>query len=68
MREIPREAESTAMGFFQAVYAIGMTAFPMLTGAVAGSLGNISAYGVLAALAAAAGIAAWLYFTRQKRI
>ena len=64
--EIPREAESTAMGFFQAVYAIGMTAFPTLTGALADSLGVTAAYGALAALAVAAGVAALVWYGRER--
>lgn len=68
LKEIPREAESTAMGFFQAVYAIGMTTFPTLTGALAGSISPMAAYAVLAALSMAAGAAAavW-FFGRRKR-
>ena len=35
MSEIPLEKKSTAMGCFQAIYAIGMTLFPAISGALA---------------------------------
>lgn len=34
LQSIPQEKRSTAMGFFQAVYAIGMTTFPMISGSI----------------------------------
>lgn len=37
MSEIPLEKKSTAMGCYQALYAIGMTLFPAISGAIAGS-------------------------------
>lgn len=47
MTEVPAEKKSTAMGFYQAVYAIGMTVFPMMTGNVSGSAGLPAAYCIL---------------------
>jgi len=35
MSEIPREKKSTAMGCYQAIYAIGMTLFPAISGVFA---------------------------------
>jgi predicted MFS family arabinose efflux permease len=32
MTEVPKDKKSTAMGFFQAIYAIGMTVFPSVSG------------------------------------
>ena len=32
MKNIPLDKKSTSMGFFQAIYALGMTTFPILTG------------------------------------
>jgi len=37
MSEIPLEKKSTAMGCYQAIYAIGMTLFPAISGALAGT-------------------------------
>lgn len=51
MEEVPGEKKSTAMGFYQAVYAIGMTVFPVITGNVSGSAGLPAAYGLLGAAA-----------------
>lgn len=60
MAEVPPHQKSTAMGFFQAVYALGMTLFPIFTGRVAGQWGMSSAYFMLAAVAVLAGlIALW---------
>lgn len=47
MMEVPMEKKSTAMGLFQAVYAIGMTTFPMITGSLAELSGMASAYFLL---------------------
>ena len=52
MKGVPKEKKSTAMGFFQAVYAIGMTAFPMFTGSVIAAEGMRSGYLILAVIAA----------------
>ena len=41
MEGVPKEKKSTAMGFYQAVYGIGITLGPVLMGAV-GLLMNIS--------------------------
>ncbi len=51
MKEVPKEKKSTAMGFFQAFYAIGMTLFPILTGDVASRYNIRTAYFVLAGIA-----------------
>ncbi|MCM3030777.1 MFS transporter [Niallia sp. MER 6] len=34
LQSIPQQKRSTAMGFFQAVYAVGMTTFPIISGSV----------------------------------
>ncbi|WOO36474.1 MFS transporter [Anaerocolumna sp. AGMB13020] len=51
MKEVPKEKKSTAMGFFQAFYAIGMTLFPVLTGDIASRFNIRTAYFVLAGIA-----------------
>lgn len=35
MKNVPREKRSTAMGYFQAIYAVGMTSFPVVAGIIA---------------------------------
>ena len=37
MKNVPPQKKSTAMGYYQAIYAIGMTLMPILTGAIADS-------------------------------
>ena len=44
MKEVPKHQKSTAMGFFQAVYALGMTVMPMLMGALAENISTQAAY------------------------
>ncbi|MGN0371527.1 MAG: MFS transporter [Enterocloster sp.] len=44
IRYIPQENQSTAMGLFQALYGIGMTLGPVLTGNLAGRWGYSAAY------------------------
>lgn len=59
MQDIPEQKSSTAMGFYQAIYAIGMTTFPILTGKIANTftigvafyiLSGISIVGVVISL------------------
>lgn len=58
---VPQEKRSTAMGFFQAVYGIGMTFGPTLMGVMVQSAGMQAAYWAMAALCAVDGIAVcWL--------
>ena len=64
IKNIPKEKSSTAMGFFQAVYAIGMTAFPILTGAVIGAFSIRAAFYCLAGVTAL-GLAGAVFFYRS---
>ena len=66
MKGIPAAKKSTAMGFFQAVYAIGMTVLPALCGKLAGSFNIGSAYAVLAIICVAAGIAGYVFYVRKR--
>lgn len=50
MKGVPDHFYSTAMGIFQAVYAIGMTVFPILVGVVRGRFGLVGGYYFMAAL------------------
>ncbi|MGD6941926.1 MFS transporter [Cytobacillus gottheilii] len=45
---VPAKKNSTAMGFFQAVYAIGMTIFPMISGSIYEQLSMTMAFLFLA--------------------
>lgn len=62
MQGIPEEKKSTAMGFFQAVYAIGMTTFPMFTGSIASTWGMEPGYLTLAGIAAVGIVIAKVYY------
>lgn len=58
MKGVPTEKKSTAMGFFQAVYALGITIFPAICGKIVGIFSMTTAYFVLAMICfIAAGIA-----------
>lgn len=62
MKGIPAEKKSTAMGFFQAFYAVGMTAFPMITGKIAAAAGMQTGYLFLAGIALAGSLLSVLYY------
>lgn len=66
MQGIPKEKKSTAMGFFQAVYAIGMTTFPMFTGSIVSAGGMESGYLVLAGIAILGIIIAKVYYMYEQ--
>ena len=59
---VPAEKKSTAMGFFQAVYAIGMTTFPTITGKIIGASGMWTGYLTLAAVAVAGAVMAFIWY------
>ena len=63
--EEPKEKKSTAMGFFQAVYAIGMTTFPMFTGSIVSAGGMESGYLVLAGIAILGIIIVKVYYIQE---
>lgn len=58
MRDVPDDKKSTAMGYHQAIYAIGMTAGPAAAGVVVGSAGLSAAFYLAAAVAFLAAVAA----------
>ena len=66
MRGIPEKYYSTAMGIFQAVYAVGMTVFPVLAGSVENSLTEKAAFYFMA-VCLMAGFGASIVFYRKKR-
>ncbi|WP_312504090.1 MFS transporter [Lacrimispora sp.] len=65
MQEIPAGSKSTAMGLYQAVYALGMTTFPIFTGALASRAGILKGYLLLAWIACMGGIGAAVYYKRK---
>ena len=62
MRDVPEEKKSTAMGLFQAVYAVGMSVFPAVVGALAEHVNVAVGYAFLAAAAFVGMTAALLYY------
>ena len=58
IRSVPMARKSTAMGLFQALYGIGMTAGPMLMGRILQNGSYASGYGLFAGIALAAAAAA----------
>lgn len=60
IKYVAPEKKSTAMGFFQAVYGIGMTIGPVLMGRLVDLFGSASAFNVFGVFSAAAGFAAYL--------
>ncbi len=58
MKGIPVQFKSTAMGFYQAVFALGMTTFPILCGKIAAIHSMTTAYYVLAAVCMGAALLA----------
>ncbi len=65
MQGVPAEKKSTAMGFFQAVYAVGMTTFPMFTGSIVSAGGMQAGYLVLAGIAAAGIVIVKVYYMQE---
>lgn len=68
MQDVQPEHKSTAMGFFQAVYAIGMTVLPIITGKIADTVSMAAGYLVLAAISALCILIACIYYSRNKKI
>lgn len=72
MVNVPKEKKSTAMGFYQAVYGIGMTFGPMIVGAVKDSSGMDASFYFLAVCSAVgiiiAAIAYSKFFNKKKGI
>lgn len=62
MQGVPEEKKSTAMGLFQAVYAVGMSVFPAVVGALAEHVNVAAGYAFLAAAALVGMTAALLYY------
>ena len=66
MKEVKPFQKSTAMGFFQAFYAIGMTTLPMLTGKLASSYSMSAGFFVLAGIAVLGCLIAVTFYRVEK--
>ncbi|GLC90086.1 MFS transporter [Lysinibacillus piscis] len=66
MRTIEPQKKSTAMGLFQAVYAIGMTVFPIISGVLYEQISIQAAYYFLACSGLVAIGLAFLYFKMKQ--
>ena len=64
---IPLEKRSTAMGLFQAVYAIGMTTFPIFTGVLASVFSIHFGYLVLAGISLIGTVVSAVYYINRSR-
>lgn len=59
--------KSTAMGFFQGVYAIGMTVFPIMIGKITSIYNLKTGYYILALVAVLGGIINFYYYKKLKK-
>ncbi len=66
MKGIPRQYYSTAMGIFQAVYAIGMTGFPVIVGSIETGWTERAAFYFMAVCLLAGLIMALIFYRREK--
>lgn len=62
MAEVPQHQRATAMGLFQAVYAIGMSIFPIVVGKIAGFMSIKSGYFILAFIALVGAVLSKIYY------
>ena len=64
IKDIPSERRATAMGFFQAVYGLGMFLGPFVTGWVGHSFGLFTAFMVTAVVGAIGAVAVFVFARR----
>jgi len=67
LQSIPQQKRSTAMGFFQAVYAIGMTTFPIISGSIYEHLSMKAAFIFLAGTCFIAFFFSLIYSRKEER-
>ena len=65
MKDVPKIKKSTAMGFFQATYAIGMSVFPMIVGKIAGLISIKASYFTLAFISIIGIVASYFYYKKS---
>lgn len=66
MKNVPVEKRSTAMGYYQAIYAVGMTAVPMFSGIISESYGLDMAFYIEGTVAVLATLAVIVLFHQKK--
>ncbi len=67
LQSIPQQKRSTAMGFFQAVYAIGMTTFPIISGSIYEHLSMKAAFIFLAGACFIAFFFSLIYSSKEEK-
>lgn len=68
MKNVEKNKKSTAMGYFQAIYAVGMTVIPIFTGVIANKYNISKAYYFMAVISAIGFVgAAYFYKFRKSR-
>lgn len=67
MQTIPAQKRSTAMGFFQAVYALGMTIFPIISGSIYEHSSMKYAFVFLAGTCFLACLISFFHFRKQEK-
>lgn len=67
MKEVPQYQKSTAMGFFQAVYAIGMSVLPMIVGRISVAISMKNGYFLLAAISICGVVASMIYYRNSNK-
>ena len=65
LRNVPMEKRSTAMGYFQAIYAVGMTLMPIIAGFMSQNYGLTTAFYSEGVTALVGTVAAILFFRRS---
>ncbi|MED3963335.1 MFS transporter [Niallia taxi] len=68
LQSVPMQKRSTAMGFFQAVYAVGMTTFPIISGSIYEHLSMKAAFIFLAGTCFTAFFISLVSSRKEKRI
>lgn len=64
--EVEPGKRATAMGFYQAAYAVGMSLGPVIAGRISSDYGLSGAFRLAAGAAAAAAVLAWFWLQRQR--
>lgn len=67
LRDVPITKKSTAMGYYQSIYAIGMTVMPVITGKIAEAFGLMAAFYIesLAGLIGSIAALVFYYYTKK---
>lgn len=68
MIEVPIEKSSTAMGFFQSIYSIGLSIFPVIAGSLISRFNIAISYEFLAVTAILGGLASIMYYKKTHSI